>query len=148
MHASAGEPSLAHVHLASGPEFQWVERAVTGAAERLATPRCSAVLSDFADSEGRTLREVLEGRGLTAREHMKTLWFLRGDDQKACRSRATSAFTVPGGRLVFVCPTVFRRPVSVHAEVLLIHEFLHTLGLGENPPTSDAITAQVARRCA
>ena len=26
----------------------------------------------------------------------------------------------------------------------MIHEFLHTLGLGENPPTSQAITEQVA----
>jgi hypothetical protein len=32
-------------------------------------------------------------------------------------------------------------------EILLIHEFLHTLGLGENPPTSDAITQRVAVRC-
>jgi hypothetical protein len=36
---------------------------------------------------------------------------------------------------------------SVTAEIILIHEFLHTLGLGENPPTSDAITARVSIRC-
>ena len=29
----------------------------------------------------------------------------------------------------------------------MIHEFLHTLGLGENPPTSQAITEQVEFRC-
>ena len=33
------------------------------------------------------------------------------------------------------------------AEIIVIHEFLHTLGLGENPPTSEAITAQIALRC-
>jgi hypothetical protein len=30
--------------------------------------------------------------------------------------------------------------------LIVIHEFLHTLGLGENPPTSAAITAQVLAR--
>jgi hypothetical protein len=29
----------------------------------------------------------------------------------------------------------------------MIHEFLHTPGLGENPPTSQAITEQVKFRC-
>jgi hypothetical protein len=35
----------------------------------------------------------------------------------------------------------------VYVELIVIHEFLHALGLGENPPTSDAITKQVAARC-
>jgi hypothetical protein len=30
---------------------------------------------------------------------------------------------------------------------LIIHEELHSLGLGENPPSSQAITAQVIARC-
>ena len=29
----------------------------------------------------------------------------------------------------------------------MIHEFLHTLGLGENPPTSQEITERVSNRC-
>jgi hypothetical protein len=33
------------------------------------------------------------------------------------------------------------------AEVCLIHDMLHTLGLGENPPTSSEITQRVKRRC-
>jgi hypothetical protein len=33
------------------------------------------------------------------------------------------------------------------AEAILIHEILHTLGLGENPPSSAEITRQVWRRC-
>ena len=32
-------------------------------------------------------------------------------------------------------------------EIIVIHEFLHTLGLGENPPTSQAITERVHMRC-
>jgi len=34
-----------------------------------------------------------------------------------------------------------------YAEMILIHELLHTLGLGENPPTSLEITARVTERC-
>jgi hypothetical protein len=36
---------------------------------------------------------------------------------------------------------------SRHAEALVIHEMLHSLGLGENPPPSDEITARVRARC-
>jgi hypothetical protein len=34
------------------------------------------------------------------------------------------------------------------AEVYVIHEMLHTLGLGENPPSSQEITQAVVKRCA
>ena len=65
--------------------------------------------------------------------------------------------TVPGSLPVFVCPTgvghnngrfagiQVQEPAV--AEYMVIHEFLHTLGLGENPPTSFEITAQVRERC-
>jgi len=33
------------------------------------------------------------------------------------------------------------------AESLVIHEVLHTLGLGENPPASVEITRRVEARC-
>lgn len=36
---------------------------------------------------------------------------------------------------------------SSHAEAIVIHEMLHSLGLGENPPTSDYITSRVMERC-
>ena len=32
-------------------------------------------------------------------------------------------------------------------EAVLIHELLHSLGLGENPPDSAAITDRVMARC-
>jgi len=37
--------------------------------------------------------------------------------------------------------------VGKYDELLLIHEILHTLGLGENPPSTDAIIRQVTIRC-
>jgi hypothetical protein len=41
---------------------------------------------------------------------------------------------------------VYRRN-PVHIAALLIHEMMHTLGLGENPPNAEAITARVLERC-
>jgi hypothetical protein len=32
-------------------------------------------------------------------------------------------------------------------EIVLIHELLHSLGLGENPPNSSWITTAVLKRC-
>jgi hypothetical protein len=36
---------------------------------------------------------------------------------------------------------------AMRADVLLIHEMLHSLGLGENPPSSREITEHVVARC-
>jgi len=52
-------------------------------------------------------------------------------------------------RPVFVCPN-FRKEAERDpwsAENWIIHEMLHTLGLGENPPSSREITQRVNERC-
>jgi hypothetical protein len=46
-----------------------------------------------------------------------------------------------------VCGPAFRELSRVHRENALIHEMLHTLGLGENPPSSPEITKRVNERC-
>jgi hypothetical protein len=50
---------------------------------------------------------------------------------------------------VLVCKTFYQTVQQQRdmAEIYVIHEMLHTLGLGENPPTSLEITQQVKRRC-
>ena len=56
----------------------------------------------------------------------------------------------PGSRAVQVCPEAIRfryRKDPRYVEAILIHEALHTLGLGENPPSSFEITKRVMRRC-
>ena len=137
----------AQIQFVPGPGQQWVSAAVEGAARRLRDPRCQEVLSDFTDARGRTLAAALAERGVTAADHLRTVWFLDGQGYPACDKRATHAFSVTGGRLVFVCPTLLKRPVGKYDEILMIHEVLHSMGLGENPPTSEAITNQVAKRC-
>ena len=38
-------------------------------------------------------------------------------------------------------------PKPFYAEAVIIHETLHSLGLGENPPSSQAITHRVLQQC-
>jgi hypothetical protein len=48
---------------------------------------------------------------------------------------------------VFVCIAPFAEQRPGIRENTLIHEMLHSLGLGENPPSSGEINGQVMRRC-
>jgi hypothetical protein len=126
-----------------------VSRAIEAAARRLEHPRCRSVLSDFRGSDGRTLTEVLTGEGLTAPAHLRRLFFYSAEDHRRCRSEAL-AFTTPGSRVVYVCAARFREGYSTNParlEAVILHEMLHTLGLGEDPPTSEEITAQVVAAC-
>jgi hypothetical protein len=60
------------------------------------------------------------------------------------------AVTAPGSRVVYVCGRRFAEAQSrsaTRAELVVLHEALHTLGLGENPPDSLEITRRVGQRC-
>ena len=127
-----------------------VQGAVDGAAARLSRPSCQDVLADFADESGQSLRTRLLARGTSPVEAFATLRFVDSRTAPQCTAGNTLAFTQAGSLVIHVCGQQFvKRSMRnrMTAEVVVIHEFLHTLGLGENPPTSDAITAQVARRC-
>ena len=125
-----------------------VRRAVDRAAARLADPRCQEVLSDFADESGQPLEAQLRASGRTPPQALRVLRFF--DDRMApeCQAGTVMAFTHPGSQVIRVCGRQFRDNDAEAATIIMIHEFLHTLGLGENPPTSQEITARVAARCA
>jgi hypothetical protein len=57
--------------------------------------------------------------------------------------------SVPSVPRVTVCPGFVRlqRDQPGRAKILVIHEVLHTLGLGDNPPSSAEITERVEARC-
>jgi hypothetical protein len=125
---------------------------VLGAQARLARPECQKVFTDFQDVEGRLLLERLQASRDTPADYlMQQVWFVDGGDTPPCRRDGTmAAFTVPGHHVIRVCGTRFAQRFErerVAAEIIVIHEMLHTLGLGENPPSSRDITAQVTRRC-
>lgn len=128
-----------------------VRRALLSAERRLADPRCRLVFSEFSSAGlGQPLREVLDRFGRTPAEHLRSLIFQDGTAKRACASPSILAFTSPGSPTVYVCGSQFiqaARAEPAYAEMVLIHEMLHTLGLGENPPTSGAITARVTELC-
>lgn len=126
-----------------------VRRAVLGAARRLSEPSCAAVLGDFSDASGHRLGERLSALALDAPSYARLVLFYDGSSGAACLRPRVYAFTAPGSRVVRACPTLGRLMASDPrlAEAVVIHELLHTLGLPENPPLSEDITAAVERRC-
>ena len=81
---------------------------------------------------------------------MAGLLFLDGASHPHCRRGTVAAFTAPGWRVVYVCPATFQRHLKgrpEEAETVIIHEVLHTLGLGENPPAPRDIEVKVHARC-
>ena len=133
------------------------ERAKAGAARRLRSPECQKLLTAYSDRAGRTLSENLAPWGMSAAEYVRQLPLYDGAGVAACRRGSVRLATFPGEPPVFVCTRRPRRLNSAFstveaenpslAEVMVIHEMLHTLGLGENPPTTFEITEQVKARC-
>jgi hypothetical protein len=128
-----------------------LDRAAEGARRRLARPECQRVLDDFRDETGRTLRERLDGLRESADGYLaRRMWFVDGSGTAACQDSRVLAATAPGSAVVFVCAPQLRKKAfhnPAFVEAALIHEELHSLGLGENPPSSEKITSQVRRRC-
>jgi hypothetical protein len=135
-----GDPSLKHALLC----------ALEDAVDWLAEPLCQAVLWDFAAQDGQPLQRGLDALETTPADYLRLVLFRDGSEQGACRRPSVMAFTAPGHRVVFVCGRRFLDEWSRHpstAAAVVIHEALHTLGLGENPPSSMQITRRVQERC-
>ncbi len=126
-------------------------RAAEGALRRLQSPECQQVFADFRDAEGRLLQEKLDAMGETGASYLRfRMQFVDGRGARACQLSETVVVTAPGSDTVFVCTRQLRERAfhdPVWVETLLIHEELHSLGLGENPPSSREISERVARRC-
>jgi hypothetical protein len=138
------------IHIAHEATAGTLRRVLDGARERLGDPRCQLVLDDFRDGDGQTLRARLEETGLTPEDYLGLIVFYDGRKHPRCGQKGVLAVTHVGSRVVWVCPEKLltrARRNPVWAEATLIHEALHTLGLGENPPSSREITSQVMRRC-
>lgn len=124
-----------------------VERAVMGARRRLAHAECAAVLADFVDANGRTLAEAAAALGPAAPDALSRIRFRDGRESVTCSATSVAAFTGAGSRVVFVCPQTFLGLRGTRPALVIIHELLHSLGLGERPPSSAHIDHAVARRC-
>lgn len=127
-----------------------VLRSLDGAFRRLGEAHCQQVFSDFHDLSGRRLQEALDSLGATGQSYLGLVIFYDGARQERCRTQGNLAVASPGSRVVHICPERFReqaRRDPFVAEAILIHEVLHSLGLGENPPSSREITSRVTSRC-
>jgi len=141
---------VSQVRLAARFAATTVTRVLARASHRLERPECQRIYREFRDTSGRPLQEALDTKGLSGADYLGTLLFYDGMDHRRCERAETLAFTVPHGSVVFLCTRQFTL-AAVHdprlAEAALIHESLHGLGLGENPPSSAEITARVLSRC-
>jgi hypothetical protein len=138
-----------HVFLGGKPGMT-VKYALGEAASLLARPSCAQVFDDFRDPDGWPLSRALDASGKTPKQRLSELYFAEADLARCSADGRMVAYTAPGSRVIWICGQRFAESfaASVHGgAVLLIHELLHTAGLGENPPSSGAITAAVAQRC-
>jgi len=126
-----------------------VRRALDLALATLESPGCSQVYSDFQLPEGGTPQDELDKRGIMPEEFLETLVFTDGSREPVCVMGTAALTTKPNTGLIFVCPLFSRLQIREpqRSATLVIHESLHALGLGENPPSSSEITRSVERRC-
>ncbi len=149
---SAGEEEL-NVRLVHNAERSAVARAVGGAVQQLGQPGCQTLLDEFADTSGEPLRTALDAAGLSAPDYLRHRLFFYDAPARLCRG-SELAITTPGSHAVFVCGFRFAREAakdSRHADAMVIHvihETLHSLGLGENPPSCDHINRRIRALCA
>jgi hypothetical protein len=132
---------------AAEPALHW---ALVGARRRLEQPACQRLFAGFSDASGQTLQANLDALGRAGADHLGLIRFTDGSDRRGCKGDNTFAFTTPGSREVYVCGRAFRELAKRDppgAQALIIHELLHTLGLGENPPSSLEITKRVRATC-
>ena len=115
----------------------------------LAAPGCSRVYSEFQRPDGRTPRDELERMGIGPEEFLESLVFTDGSREAVCRRDRAVMTATPGRALIYVCPrfAAFQIGNPRLSAAVIIHESLHALGLGENPPSSDEINRRVERRC-
>lgn len=127
-----------------------VRAAVLRAWTLLDDPRCREIFAEFRDASDRPLQRRLDELGETGRSYLARIEYSDGSEMEECRIPATLAATVPGRGAVIVCASKFRTLVrrDFHGlAVVILHEELHALGLGENPPSSLEISRRVAERC-
>ena len=140
---------LFHIFL-EGKARMAVEASVDGARERLGRARCQEVFAAFAGRDGQPLAEKLRATGRAGADYLSALYFVDGDVDRCRADEAVAAFTAPDSRVVHVCAARFAERFALKTrdgELIVIHELLHTLGLGENPPASSEISAVVRDRC-
>ena len=122
--------------------------AVTLAKSALRRPACRMLLDAYSDEEGRHLQKNLDALGASPSSYLGWLSFHPASAAAGrCADRSVVFFTTPSSRVVFACEGRLEGLEPGLAGALVLHEALHTLGLGENPPSPSQITARVREKC-
>lgn len=138
------------IHIADPYLRDTAERMLDAAATALSRAECQMLMSDFVDGRGQPLSTKLTDLGVTARDYLTLIIFEDGTGRDACKRDGVLAITTPGSRVIYLCGHTFVRSAARDPKELMavmIHEMLHSLGLGENPPKSRHITYRVKQRC-
>ena len=128
---------------------QAARQALELAWQRLAGTSCADTLCAFTDPAGRPLGERLQALAVDLPTYLTLVVFIDGSRERPCMS-GVFAFTAPGSRVVRLCLDEIKRTWAQnpeHTVASFIHEMLHTLGLGENPPASAEITRRILAGC-
>jgi hypothetical protein len=126
-----------------------VRSAIDLALARLARPGCPLVYQDFELPNGGTPQTELDRLGIRPEDLLENLLFADGSRLPTCEIGRAALTTTAGSRVIHICPNFAQLHVRDprRSASLVIHESLHALGLGENPPSSNEITNRVERRC-
>lgn len=138
------------IQLSAAGDNMQMRNVVERASRRFRKPECRRLFSEFTDELGQPLQARLDALGLTGETYLSIVVFRDGSSSPRCTHDKVLAFTSPGSRVVRVCSGAFFGTWNydhIRMEAIVIHEALHTLGLGENPPSSAEITARVLQRC-
>ena len=98
-------------------------------------------LVDAAAAAGALVRSATSAEALIVED---------GETHTRCDEQGVLAFTVVGSRVIHVCGRAFARAAQrapQDARATMVHELLHSLGLGENPPSPRYITYRVQQLC-
>jgi hypothetical protein len=125
-------------------------RALEGASRWLALPKCQTLFLEFKDERNLPLTAKLRELDTDPEGYLRMVLFLDGAQSATCRRHGVLAFTAQSSRVVYLCGRDFerawRRDVA-EVQAAVIHELLHSLGLGENPPSPRAITHRIQQLC-
>ena len=150
MPAIAQTPGWSRIYIKDPYVRDAVGLALRGASEWLQAPKCQALLTEFSDQKGRALTERLVELGMSLPDYVTAIIVQDGETHTQCGEQGVLAFTIVGSRVIHVCGRTFARAAQrdpEEARATIIHELLHSLGLGENPPLPRDITYRVKQLC-
>jgi hypothetical protein len=145
VHGQVPAPPSFRVQISDAQLRDAAELALRTASARVAASRCQGLLVEFADQRGQPLAVRLKAVRMSLHDYLRAVYFVDGRAHRSCRGPV--AVTVPGSRMVYLCGDAFVRLSPDEAWITILHEVLHSLGLGERPPTPAFISFRVRERC-